>query len=95
MHGFFARFRRQATIICYMCVFLSFYVVDAMRCFTERPPLVATCVSFSFFSFFMFFVFFMLCAWVLDWLRKQATIRCYICVFFGFLVFLMLCAWVF
>ena len=46
---FFDWFRRQATIRCYMRVFLAYRVSDAVRMvlllgFADRSPLVARCV---------------------------------------------------
>ena len=55
MHGFFCdRFRRQAAISCYICVFVSICCAFDAMCvffligFVGRPPLVAICVCFWF-----------------------------------------------
>ena len=85
VHEFFDWFGRQATISCYTFSLFSLCVLMLRGCFflidlADRPPLVVIWVCFLCVvdTMWMFF----------DWLNRQATISCYMCVFL-----FVLCSW--
>ena len=80
-----------------ICAGFSFCFVFCFLCYVQGLFCLVsqTCHNSSLYVWFPqgLFVSLMLCAWLFDWFRRQAsTIRRCMCGAVGFVVFLMLCA---